>query len=36
MILITGHKGFIGSHFKQYVEEEMKEHVICIDKDKFI
>ena len=33
MILITGHKGFIGSHFKRYVEEEMREHVVCIDKD---
>lgn len=33
MILLTGHKGFIGSHFLRVIEEEMREPVICIDKE---
>ena len=33
MILLTGYKGFIGSHFLKVIEEEMRKPVICIDKD---
>ena len=33
MILLTGHEGFIGSHFLRVIEEELREPVICIDKE---
>ena len=33
MILLTGHIGFIGSHFLRVIEEEMREPVICIGMD---
>jgi len=33
MILLTGYKGFIGSHFLRVIEEEMRQPVICIDKE---
>tara|TARA_B100000287_G_scaffold103431_1_gene95634 strand:+ start:5359 stop:6168 length:810 start_codon:yes stop_codon:yes gene_type:complete len=33
MILLTGYKGFIGSHFLRVIEEEMRLPVISIDKD---
>lgn len=33
MILLTGYKGFIGSHFLKVIEEEMRTPVICLDKD---
>ena len=33
MILLTEHEGFIGSHFLRVIEEELREPVICIDKE---
>ena len=33
MILLTAHEGFIGSHFLRVIEEELREPVICIDKE---
>ena len=33
MILLTGYKGFIGSHFLKYLENEAERDVIGIDMD---
>ena len=33
MILLTGYKGFIGSHFLKYLESEAERDVIGIDMD---
>ena len=33
MILLTGYKGFIGSHFLKYLENEAERDVIGIDID---
>ena len=33
MILITGYKGFIGSHFLRTIEKQLNMPVKCIDKD---